>query len=609
MITNLAERKNYLGFIFSRPTKLLLFLPQVVLYLAGVIYRRIWATIRKTKIIRQVIRLGAGSKLAGEISAGRLKLVLDKIPAIKFLSLSEDKLAEIRLAGATIPVSADLDWNYPFPDREDSFALHRFGWLLAALVQCPSVNLAKDSLNWLSSWMQENGKPRSGFAWESYSVAERLSNWPFILAIINRLVTIPPDFLGNIEENMVTQVDYLIHNLEFRGRLTNNHVINDARGLYIAGVLLGSQIARQKAQEIFLKWTKEIFSNDGMLKEHSSHYQYLLYQRYEQVYFLSHYARDEQFCEFIKNWLPAMADSCKFFTVYGADGNWDMPLIGDISPDFTPGWLAPNSAGEWQRLKKMLGWRGLAEGQWPELKTLEIKGDEFIRYSRGEVVLFWHIPGGDQTLLRHGHYDLGAFVLFYTGKEVIADPGRYSYWREGSFGVGAIAHSSLLIDSLGAQCEDYQLNSFQAYGRRKVKYHLSESQQELNLEIETDGFTRLRTPVAWTRRFTVRKNRLTIVDILESTGVNQVEARFQVNPGFEVQELGGGFKLSSGALPPLELRVGDSSPYRYELSAGKADGEAGWVSKEYGRRSPGTTILFHRELRQRQIHIYEIAWQ
>lgn len=609
MITNLAEKKNYLGYLISRPTNLIVCLPKVALYLAGVIHRRIWATIKKTKIIRQVIRFRTGSKLAREISAGRLKLVLDKIPAIKFIFLSEDKFAEIRLASTAIPVTADLDWNYPFPDREDSFALHRFGWLLAVLVQRPSVNLANDALNWLSSWMQENGKPGFGFAWESYSVAERLSNWPFILAIINSLVTIPADFLENIEENMVTQVDYLINNLEVRGRLTNNHVINDARGLYIAGVLLGSEIARQKAKEIFLKWTKEIFSNDGMLRENSSHYQYLLYQRYEQVYFLSHYARDEQFCEFIKNWLPAMADSCKFFAVYGADGSWDLPLIGDISPDFTPGWLAPNSTGEWQRLKKMLGWRGLAEGQCSELKSLEIKGDKFIRYSRGEVVVFWHIPGGDQTLLRHGHYDLGSFVLFYTGQEVIADPGRYSYLQAGSFGVGAMAHSSLLIDSLGAQCEDYQLNSFQAYGRREVKYHLSESQQELNLEIETDGFTRLRTPVEWTRRFTVTKNRLTIIDILESAGVNQVEARFQVNPGFKLQELGGGFKLSSGALPPLELKVKDSSPYRYELSTGNADGEAGWVSKEYGRRAPGTTLLFQRELRQRQIHIYEIAWQ
>ncbi len=608
IIADLEERRNYKQYLLKRPSALFWLPAKIIAFLTGFLCRRIFSIAEAfIKVTRKVIFAGRVFPIRRELLSSNKKLDLTLFPGVKLFSFIDKEFTEICLATTTIPAVVKIDWNASFPDREDIYALHRFGWLLSALIRCPSKELAEKALAWLSDWIEKMGRPGDSPAWESYSVAERLSNWPFILALLEQFIPIHSRLRTAMEDALISQMDYLNDNLEFRGNLTNNHLLNDARGLYVSGVLLDSNLARKRAEEIIREWTPRLFYDDGMLKENSSHYQYLLCQRYEQLYFLSSHVGDRQFQDFLRHWLGLLRQSAKFFSVYGSERDWDLPLIGDLSPDFNPRWLAPIAGSEWTELKRCLGWLDISETCPGKPKGLEIKKGGFIRYNQGEVALFWHLNDDGSTFISHGHYDWGSFVLFYRGKSVVVDPGRYSYMRAGSYGVRARAHSSLLIDGLGAQCEDQRLNSFKAYGLPKMAYRLKESAQELVLEMETDGFRRLQTPVAWQRKFIVRPNVMIITDTLESCGINRVETRFQVDSWFQVQAKKDGFAITSDGIPPLELRInGAATCHRVLLNA---EIEDGWVSKEYGQRSSGTTILLERELQHRQVHRYEIIWQ
>ncbi|MBF0504275.1 MAG: heparinase II/III family protein [Candidatus Omnitrophica bacterium] len=548
---------------------------------------------------------------AGHGMAGEMPLSLDKLPDVRFKLYAGPlpKDAEIKLATQNIKITSDINWSHPYRDQEDSFALNRFGWLLSTLLRYPSPIYAQIALKNILSWISQKEDVRGGLAWESYSIAERLANWPFILLIIKKMIPIPADALSEISKSMNEQLDHLINNLEYRGRFTNNHLLNDARGLYVSGIVLNNERARQKGREIFLSWTKKTFYPDGMLKDGSSHYQYLLCQRYEQVYYLSRHVNDQPFADFMQQWVLFMRESCKFFCVYGEDHSWAIPMFGDISPDFPPQWFAPHEKAGWEELKVWLNWTLPSDDVNEKREGACDKGD-FIRFDAGRVTVFWHIDRDKSGYLNHGHYDLGSFVFFYNGIQIFADPGRFSYEAEHVFTKSAKAHSSLLLDSLGPLCEVNKLNLVNVYRSIKTGFSVVRSEECLTLLITCEGFKRLSVPVQWSRRFSVYSDKMTIVDNLESAGHNILECRFQMSPGLEVKEVSGGFSIYHTQNVPIRLAVMDPFEYKCKLISGSnADTDGGWVSSEYGVGRPATTVVFQRDLSGVKTYVYEIRWQ
>lgn len=600
-----SEKRNLRIFLLRHPLEIPLFFCKILKFVF------IYFSLRISKVcIRSLFCIKM--KIANLIRKSKEpSLLLDKLPDINFQSYGNilpDPL-DIKLASQTIRMGAQIDWCYPYDDKEDVFVLNRFGWVLSLLLRYPSPKTAEFSLNCIVSWIHEMPEPQGGYAWESYSVAERLANWPFILLIAKKLFPLSDEAKGIIADSMAKQLDHLLHNLELNARFTNNHILNDARGMYISGIVLNNDIALKKSKKLFTTWTKKIFYLDGMLRDGSSHYQYLLCQRFEQVYYLSCYVKDAPFSGFMEKWSRLMRDCCDFFSVYDKDNCWHMPMFGDISPDFSPKWLSPASNFGWGLFKKWLNWQDLDPSGENCNKHQRIRGS-FLRLDNDNTVIFWHISQEKNNCLNHGHYDLGSFVLFYKGREIFADSGSYSYNKESIYAKSAKAHSALLIDTFGPVCENYQLNLIDAFPGQNFSFTVSQSSGKLNIDIQNAGFKRLPVPVEWKREFIIDSDKLVIIDNLKSMGDHSVESRFQVSPGVETQEGEGCIKLMLFGNFTITLKVTDSLGYNYGLIRGKGvSGDEGWFSTEYGRSLPGTSVIFRRDLRLDQKHIYEIGWQ
>jgi len=599
-----SEERNLRIFLLRHPLELFLFLYKSLKF--AIVY----FSVRISKVCTRwlfIIKMKIANLIKGSEKSA---LLLEKLPDIHsqpYGGILPDSL-DIKLATQNIRMEAKIDWRHPYADKEDIFALNRFGWALSLLLQYPSPKTAEFALNSILSWIRQMQEPQGGPAWESYSVAERLANWPFILLIAKKFSVISDEARGIIAESMAKQVDYLFNNLELNGIFTNNHILNDARGLYIGGIVLNHNIALRKSRELFNVWTEKVFYPDGMLRDGSSHYQYLLCQRFEQVYYLSCLVKDTPFSGFMEKWVRLMRDCCDFFSVYDREKCWRMPMFGDISPDFSPEWLSPVSKSGWALLKKWLDWQELAPSIENSNKNPKIKGG-FLRFDSANTVIFWHIAQEKTAYFNHGHYDLGSFVLFYNGREIFADPGLSFYNKKDLFSKSARAHTTLLIDSFGPLCENYKLNLLNAFPGKNINFTLSQSSGQLGIDIQSEGFKRLPVPVEWKRRFIIDSDKMVIIDNLKSAGYNLVESRFQVSPELETKEDEGGVRVLLSGNSAITLKVMDSSGYNCGLIRGNGiHGEEGWFCAEYGKSLPGTSIIFRRDLLLNQDHVYEIRW-
>lgn len=594
------ERRNFIAVCKKKPSHLFRLLANLWLLVPHYLLNRL-------KFFRPSSYFIKGSNEIS-LNQGNNQLDLNILPPIDLLPGKVKDLAVITLAGEAVSCRPGIEWDRAVEDMESGFALHRFGWLLSALLASPSRQLAVQASEWLQDWIRCMGKQRGHYAWESYSVAERLANWPFILQIIAKMAPLPAGFLITMEKSMTEHLKFLKKNIEYRDKRTNNHLLNNARGLYIGGLVFNDSEAVSQAKAIFLEWTEKLFHGDGMLKEHSSHYQQLLCQRYEQVYFLARHVGDAGFEQFMGAWLNRMAEAADFFAVSRPGGLGDLPRLGDISPDFPPRWFGPHDPGGWPAWKRRLGWRRSETETDARNGVLQRRQGDFFRYDTDEVTIFWHInPEGYSN--DHGHNDAGGFVIFYRGIEIFADPGRYSYSPWGSYGRYARAHNTLLIDSLAPYCEDHLMNSLKAYRSRGPRYHVSRDGHCYVLEIEVDGFSRLKTPVKWTRKFVAGKKRLLVADDLSSAGSNCVEARFQIAPGIQVvPEEKGKYSLYSGSQPVMTLMALNYPGAANLVRGGRGDSGEGWCSREYGKRVPGATIIFQHRLSHQAAHEYEIRW-
>jgi hypothetical protein len=342
------ERKNLIFFLLKNPHYGTRFVCYAVLRVLVHVIRR---TLLLTKTNRKKIR--QHSKRTRNVT-----ILFEKLPkVISLQKLASQEQTEVQLAGKCIPITQRFDWKYVDPDIENTFSLNRFGWLMTLLCNNPSEKMSRHALYWISNWIDVMGNDTNHSAWESYSVSERLSNWPFILLMARHFTDVSSEQTDKIAQSMTFQVQYLLENLELKGALTNNHILNNARGLYIGGLTLGDNEAVSFAKRLFYEWTPKLFHEDGMLREHSSHYQFLLCQRYEQVYYLSRSFQDDSFTDFMGQWSTLMKGICNFFSVYGPDKLWSMPLFGDISPDYPPVWFSPYSKEGWSTIKEVLGWK------------------------------------------------------------------------------------------------------------------------------------------------------------------------------------------------------------------------------------------------------------
>lgn len=500
-----------------------------------------------------------------------------------------------RLELASTTVLADSpDWYQTFPDREDTAALHRWRWLLPPLQNGACAQVAEWGLRLAEDWCARGPKVESHadhLAWEAYTASERIVNLLLFASCSSQFLAGHADRWNHVFDEMSQTAWHVATHLEYLHERTNNHLLNNARALYIAGRFLKQDNLANLGRTILLRETPRMFTPDGFLREGSSHYHLVLTRSYIEILWAAMATDDNAVHEALATLVRDMIARARFLIV--TSGSPAMPLVGDVSPDCEPEWLL---CMPWSRpargllpasvphaVSAMSGWAALWENGEPvQCDNSTRHGVEswpssgWYRYDAGALTMFWRVEpnGALPVFASHGHHDVGSFVAFWNGVPVIVDPGRSTYNQNalGRYGLSAFAHNTIVVDDH----EPFVLHRRNWFPPRyrdaRAWASVKENEDSLGLTVWHDGYRRLGDGICVERRFTCTAGVIEIEDHVNGVGVHDVRARFQLAANAHAS-------LSDSTVS-IRSRVGVfklsvSSPVDVVL-------ESGWVSVRYG---------------------------
>lgn len=416
--------------------------------------------------------------------------------------------------------SANVQSAFDRDDPEYYLFRNRWGECLSAVMEGgPS---ARSAIGMVTDWIR---KPlsKSDPAWEPYSSCERVAN----LAV---LLSARPECVAYIDEREVRlffeeSLRWINDHLEYYGaKYTNNHILNNARGLVIAGTVLNCMTAVERGLVIFAQMARALFQNEGFLRERSSHYQVIVTNWLLDTV---HFARIAQVTS--DAGIRALADletlatrvtyATSLLHAYMGVTNTH---IGDISPDVHPHLslerlrhLYPSS---------LLTWVDPPRG----------RKDDWVFVSKANHALVSCVVRQPYPLryTTHGHSDLGGFVWSYKGMPILVDAGRSRYTAGPSslFQVGPRGHNTVLINGLGALAESLFLNAYwypEPYSSASISVCVD---SEDGFTLTHRGFARLKRVGAHVRRIRVEGEHLAVYDQVEGAGTVVLETFWHFPP-------------------------------------------------------------------------------
>jgi hypothetical protein len=259
-------------------------------------------------------------------------------PQVELSDLFADVDAQLsgvyRLAGGR-SLKLDVANIDSLADQEDHHAYHRLYWALRyAVAACFGHQGAAEGLTRdLSQWLDSNWENSAVAMWP-YTLAERIGSLTAILFWIDRgnnqqlsSLIIP------IKRQIWRDAVRLSSNIEY-GLGVHNHLLNDARGLYLASAALAdcgqAKDWQSQAFQIWDEYFPKLILEDGALAEQSSHY-HLLLCRTALEYALACRRAGHSIPPQFENRLAAMF--CLANELLRPDGS--LPRFGDNSPDRT----------------------------------------------------------------------------------------------------------------------------------------------------------------------------------------------------------------------------------------------------------------------------------
>lgn len=456
---------------------------------------------------------------------------------------------KLKLAVDWFTLDTDQNWDATFSDPEVTTSLHRWGWLLHGITDAGSTLSRQEGLDLMRSWLAHCMLDEN-FSRDPYSASERIVNSGIFL-LTSGDKSIPTDIqlaFRYMSREIASHLEY------FEADRAGNHAFNNGRGLFFAGVLADSAHAIELAWAIFRERLPKLLTADGFLREASSHYHFLLTRWVLEVRWLAVLSNHNEIADFLRPYARRLVERCWFFLIKNeTSGEWSIPLIGDISPDFQPNWLLSvpwsNPALEvynpviLPENKQISGWAsifGMDHGQVSAhvMQSHTYPNSFWHRIVHGDFVLFVHAEAQDGTLgASHRHSDLTSFVLYRAGDLVLNDCGRASYMRTdlGEYGRSGHSHNALFVENLPAVADAaswYQ----RAYTAVSVQTKLHTNEESSQFILRHNGFERLANiSTTHERQFTLRNESFELSDQLTGIGSANIMLRLHLAPGLRLQ--------------------------------------------------------------------------
>ena len=545
-----------------------------------------------------------------------------RLPALS-LNWSENKLhfpdcVSLRLASRSlhaVKLSA-IPWQHIFDDSEDTASLHRFAWLLPLVLQCMAEGITEKEV-WqqthiaIEDWCSHHPEPQaSAEPWQSYTISERLVNW--IVAAL--ACDIQPTQCSTLSVAIIRQAEYLLNNLEYYGDLfTGNHLSNNGRALYIAGLVLSNHEYYNAGKYMILKERERLFAEPMFLREGSSHYQFLVTRNYcEILSFAREYSDDETVSE-LKSTVTELTKGCNYFLLNSEDGTWDIPLIGDISPDCPPQWLLGvpwvgamlTAAKPPGVIPAGYGWHTFFIKAEPTPESFHKEepdgissGKEWAKIQYKHWTVFAHVnPLGFPIIAGHAHQDSGAIVAYYFDRPLLIDCGRKHYRDDavGRRGCDWLAHTIAVLE---------YCNPAPYYRRIYPDSFLNErtgQRPELtvsgsSLQIRHGGFARIKGGGLYSRKVICVERVMTIQDLFEGQGIHEVVLLYHIP--WRVEKEGNAVLIKTDGKHECFKMTGPSDITNITIYFGiDEDCNYGWASRTYGDSSSLSTIVVKGKVR------------
>jgi hypothetical protein len=442
------------------------------------------------------------------------------LPFAALTATPPDVPLTLDLPGEAITLQTDATatlFEREYADTEILLAAHRFAWL-------PLMGEAAPG-GWVDAlwreWLARFGAPDESWAWHPYTAAERAIN---ILRFARR-----HGLPGDRDETLAVLSRHgpaILRRLEYFGDSnTGNHLSNNGRGLFLLGLALAQEEIADIGGQILLAEAERIFMPSGLLREGSSHYHLLLARNYAETWLAARARGRRETIELKVVTKRALEAATTLVLPAG------MPLIGDISPDCPPEFLACLLPGG----DLTQGWAGLLDEDERAALTDLIAGLQPISLDRAATdgwhrlggspwsLLAYVAPDGWPPIPGHAHQDMASFELHHGEVAVFVDPGRDAYGSATAY-VAAAAQNGLLVDGHDPYPPNkpYYDEAFRhAVGGGPPRVHRTGE----SLTIAHDGFARLRGVGTATRSIVIEPNRVLINDRVEGSGTRLLTQR------------------------------------------------------------------------------------
>ncbi len=264
--------------------------------------------------------------------------------------------------------------------------------------------------------------------------------------------------------------------------------------------------------------------------------------------------------------------SCEFLSEFRSPADGTLPRIGD---------------GEHETaLSPCLHFSNPVKPHQPGLTTFHLSGYSIIRGREADQAIFDHGALGMPPRYTHGHADALSLLLKIGPRDVLLDPGTYTYtgdvqWRR--YFRGTRAHNTVVIDGLDQALQDGPMAWSLPFDTHLV-YKEETPEGKITVIARHYGYkdrlgvTHLRgvsyePPGSWM-----------IWDWLTGTGVHHLELNWHL--GCRPMPVDGGYQLEGFARPLLLTIEGGTS----RLCEGSVQPVGGWASTRYGSKEPITTL-------------------
>jgi len=509
---------------------------------------------------------------------------------------------------ATYSLNAqDLNWDKNDDDVEDLFALHRFTWLLRWLALRPGKENLKTADELILDWIDRVGSRKQPPIWETYSASERVVNWLLYFCATKETRSLDANTAEIIFRALHEHLLHISQYLEYYGEAFNNHILNNARALYIGGRFLGLPQFAELGRTLFQRHAPELIDKQGVLLEDSTHYQLLLTRAFAEVLWVARTTADDTFIRFLEPVARSMMGCCLFIGDH-VRGTLDesFPRVGDMSPDFPLAWFCPNRHKE----DHLGSWWALWDPA--KLSSMVNEADSFVKQSSAEwrwvsdpsdtYRIMVHTPRDAQTYPRgHGHLDFGSFLLYDADEPLLVDRGRCSYRSDeiGAYGFSAQAHNTTLINGQPLLPNSIGLSrGYRAFLNNCMSVEIGTGDHDSKLSWQTGAINRLGPSLAWGRTLVLTPQGIDISErISNSKGIEiTVESYLHWAPGWTISP----DSSKAGSHYRSVVKKGEKGFYLdihhtgddfcVDWFAADDASPQGWHFPDYGRKIPALTL-------------------